>query len=47
MIDLNYIMHDVNSIFVEVVCKRIDYFNNISKGKNCNEQGCVIDAKKD
>ena len=24
-----------------------DYFNNISSGKNCNEQGCIIDVKKD
>ncbi len=24
-----------------------DYFNNINSGKNCNEQGCVIDVKKD
>ena len=24
--------------------KAIDYFNNIKDGKNCNEQGCNIDA---
>ena len=24
--------------------RAIDYFNNIKEGKNCNEQGCKIDA---
>ena len=24
--------------------RAIDFFNNINKGKNCNEQGCKIDA---
>ena len=24
--------------------RAIDFFNNIKKGKNCNEQGCKIDA---
>ena len=24
--------------------KAIDYFNSIKEGKNCNEQGCKIDA---
>ena len=24
--------------------RAIDYFNNINEGKNCNEQGCKIDA---
>ena len=24
--------------------RAIDYFNNIQEGKNCNEQGCKIDA---
>ena len=24
--------------------RAIDYFNNIKKGKNCNEQGCKIDV---
>ena len=24
--------------------KAIDYFNNVNDGKNCNEQGCKIDA---
>jgi hypothetical protein len=23
--------------------RAIDFFNNIKKGKNCNEQGCKID----
>ena len=23
--------------------RAIDYFNNIQKGKNCNEEGCKID----
>ncbi len=26
--------------------RALDYFNNISLGKNCNEQGCKIDDKK-
>ena len=26
--------------------RALDYFNNIKDGKNCNEQGCKIDAKK-
>ncbi len=26
--------------------RAIDFFNNINSGKNCNEQGCKIDAKK-
>ncbi len=26
--------------------RAIDYFNNIQEGKNCNDQGCKIDAKK-
>ena len=26
--------------------KAIDFFNNIKDGKNCNERGCKIDAKK-
>ena len=24
--------------------RAIDYFNNIQNGKNCNEQGCKVDA---
>ena len=24
--------------------RAIDYFNNTQEGKNCNEQGCKIDA---
>jgi hypothetical protein len=24
--------------------RAIDFFNNINSGKNCNEQGCKIDA---
>ena len=24
--------------------RAIDFFNNIKKGKNCNEQGCKIDV---
>ena len=24
--------------------KAIDYFNNIKDGKNCNEQGCKLNA---
>ena len=24
--------------------RAIDYFNNIKDGKNCNEQGCKVDA---
>ena len=24
--------------------RAIDYFNSIKEGKNCNEQGCKIDA---
>ena len=27
--------------------RAIDYFKNISKGKNCNQHGCKIDAQKD
>ena len=27
--------------------RAIDFFNNIKDGKNCNEQGCKIDVKKD
>ena len=26
--------------------RALDFFNNISSGKNCNEQGCKIDVKK-
>ena len=26
--------------------RALDYFNNIKEGKNCNEQGCKIDEKK-
>ena len=26
--------------------RALDFFNNISSGKNCNEQGCKIDDKK-
>ena len=26
--------------------RALDYFNNIQEGKNCNEQGCKIDEKK-
>ncbi len=26
--------------------RAIDYFNNVKEGKNCNEKGCTIDAKK-
>ncbi len=26
--------------------RALDYFNNISSGRNCNEQGCIIDDKK-
>ena len=25
--------------------RAIDFFNNIKKGKNCNEQGCKTDDK--
>ena len=24
--------------------RAIDFFNNVKDGKNCNEQGCKIDA---
>ena len=24
--------------------RALDYFNNVKEGKNCNEQGCKIDA---
>jgi len=24
--------------------RALDFFNNINLGKNCNEQGCKIDA---
>ena len=24
--------------------RAIDYYNNIKEGRNCNEQGCKIDA---
>ena len=26
--------------------RAIDFFNNVKEGKNCNEQGCNIDVKK-
>jgi hypothetical protein len=26
--------------------RALDFFNNINLGKNCNEQGCKIDAQK-
>ena len=26
--------------------RALDFFNNINSGKNCNEQGCTIDEKK-
>ena len=26
--------------------RAIDYFRNIKEGKNCNEKGCNLDAKK-
>ena len=26
--------------------RAIDFYNNIKNGKNCNEQGCKIDGKK-
>ena len=26
--------------------RALDFFNNINSGKNCNEQGCKIDDKK-
>ena len=26
--------------------RALDYFNNINSGKNCNEQGCNVDEKK-
>ena len=26
--------------------RAIDFFNNVKEGKNCNEQGCKIDVKK-
>ena len=26
--------------------RALDFFNNINSGKNCNEQGCKIDGKK-
>ena len=24
--------------------RAIDFFNNVQQGKNCNEQGCIVDA---
>ena len=26
--------------------RAIDFYNNVKEGKNCNEQGCSIDAQK-
>ena len=26
--------------------RALDYFNNINDGKNCTEQGCKLDEKK-
>ena len=26
--------------------RAIDFFNNVEKGKNCNEQGCGLDDQK-
>jgi len=26
--------------------KAIDFFNNVKNGKNCDEQGCYVDGKK-
>ena len=26
--------------------RALDFFNNINSGKNCNEQGCALDDKK-
>ena len=27
--------------------RAIDFFNNIKEGKNCDDQGCKVDVKKD
>ena len=31
---------------IKGLSRALDFFNNTEQGKNCNEQGCKIDAKK-